>query len=89
MTVHGLDESDSRRRSKLLQARRAVAGRGQYYLQSGLRDTVGSLELLTLGPDLEQENQGVAVRAKKASFTSGSVLIDCCRSRALKADSNG
>lgn len=66
MIVHGLDGSDSRCRTELSRARRGVDGHGTYYFQYGLRDTAGSLELLALSPDLEQENQGVAERAKKA-----------------------
>ena len=55
-------------------------GHGTYYLQSDLRDTAGSLELLplTLGPDLEQENQGAAEGAKKALvFSTKSGPIGC------------
>ena len=76
--VHGLDGRDSRFRSKRLRARREVAGHGTYSVQYGLRDAADSLELLTLGPELEQENQGVAEPAKEALiFTSRSVRTDC------------
>ena len=78
MIVHGLDERDSKFWSKLKQARHAVAGRDTCCLLCALRDTMGSLELLTLSQDWEQENQGVAERAKKAlTFTTGSVSIGC------------
>ena len=90
MIVHGLDGRDSRCRPKLSRVRREVAGCGTYFLQPDLRDTVGSLELLTLGPDPEQENQGVAERAKKALiFTTASAPIIVGRSRMLKADVEG
>lgn len=83
MIVHGLDGRDSRCRSKLLRARREVAGHGKY----DLRNMVGFLKLLTLRPDLEQENQGATERAKKALiFTTGSVPIVVGCSRVLKAD---
>ena len=90
MIVHGLGGRDSRCQPKLSRARREVAGRGTYFLQPDLRDTVGSLELLTSGPDPEQENQGVAERAKKALiFTTASAPIIVGRSRMLKADVEG
>ena len=78
MIVHDLDRVDSRFRSELLWVRHEVDGHGMYYRQFGLRDMAGFLELLTLGPDLEQENQDVAERAKKALvFTTRSAPNDC------------
>ena len=87
--VHGLDGRDSRYRSKLLWARREVADHGMYDLQPGLRDKTGSLELVTLGSDLEQKNLGVAELANKALiFTSGSVPTDFWSQSNLKVDLN-
>ncbi len=87
--VHGLDGRDSRYRSKILLALREVADHGMYDLQPGIRDTTDSLELVTLGLDLEQKNQGVAELANKALiFTSESVPTDFRSQSTLKVDLN-
>lgn len=86
MIVHGLDGKDSRCQSKLLQARHAVAGHRMYYFRFGLGETAGSLKLLTLGLDLELENQGAAERAKKALiFTTRLVPVNCWSQSRLKS----
>lgn len=78
--VRDLDGRDLGCRLKLLWTRHEAADHGTLYLQSDLRDTVGSshLLLLTLTADPEQENQDATEGPKKALiFTTESGSAGC------------